>query len=56
MDNLIRAIYLLYSYNPEQYIRQIRFLNKEVEIIYINDTKTCFFFKKLEILIIFIKN
>ena len=43
MDDLIRAIYLLYSYNPEQYIRQIRFLNKEVEITYINDTKTCFF-------------
>ena len=47
MDNLIRAIYLLYSYNPEQYIRQIRFLNKEVEIIYINDTKTCCFFQEI---------
>jgi hypothetical protein len=47
MDNLIRAIYLLYSYNPKQYIHQIRFLNKEVEIIYINDTKTCCFFQEI---------
>jgi hypothetical protein len=47
MDDLIRITYLLYLYNTNCHIHEVRFIDKEVEITYADNSKKSFVFQEL---------